>query len=46
MKNERNTLKDPRCWQPKDLVERIGKRIRIRKQDIELFKTSLLQDMK
>ena len=38
--------KDQNDWEPKDWAERLGKKMRIRQQDIKLFKLSLYQGMK
>lgn len=46
VKKEQSTPKNPNDWQPKDWAERLGKKMRIRQQDIELFKMSLLRDMR
>lgn len=46
VKKETNKQKNLSDWQPKDWAERLGKKMRIRQQDIELFKMSLLRDMR
>lgn len=32
-------------WQPKDWIEKMGKKMHIRQQDIKLFKMSVMQSM-
>lgn len=43
--NNRNQQTKKDDWKPKDWIERMGKRMKIRKQDINLFKLSVMQSM-